>query len=175
MHPEVTSTPMRTCLQWGIPNDDSVVSNTWLVIHQGLKLHSLSGSLWRTEVIEPGRVSERVLGDPPLTTLDIAVDGSGERLNGDELNNCGRWLWFRPTVTALLGSYRGSSLSWFTRDTSVIGISSGHSVHFGLNDLGLINVYAKDIGPLPLWQQRFGLGQTLYLMGRFIRAFGIAA
>lgn len=145
----------------GFPNDDSVVSKTWSVKHQGRKLHSLSGSLWRTEVIEPGRFSERILGEPPLTKVDFAVDGSGERINGDELKNCGRWLWFRPTVTALLGSYRGSSLNWLTRDTGVIGISSAYSVHFGLNDFGLINVYAKDIGQLPLWQQRVWAGANV--------------
>lgn len=145
----------------GLPDDDSVVSKTWSIQHQGRKLHDLSGSLWKTEVVEPGRVSERVQGEAPLAKVDFAVDGSGERLNGDELEHCGRWLWFRPNVTALLGSYRGSSLRWFTRDTGVIGISSGHSVHFGLNDLGLINVYAKDIGQLPLWQQRVWAGANL--------------
>lgn len=145
----------------GLPDDDSVVSKTWSIQHQGRKLYDLSGSLWKTEVVEPGRVSERVQGESPLAKVDFAVDGSGERLNGDELEHCGRWLWFRPNVTALLGSYRGSSLRWFTRDTGVIGISSGHSVHFGLNDLGLINVYAKDIGQLPLWQQRVWAGANL--------------
>lgn len=145
----------------GLPDDDSVVSKSWSIQHQGRKLYDLSGSLWKTEVVEPGRISERVLGESPLAKVDFAVDGSGERLNGDELKHCGRWLWFRPNVTSLLGSYRGSSLGWFTRDTGVIGISSGHSVHFGLNDLGLINVYAKDIGQLPLWQQRVWAGANL--------------
>lgn len=145
----------------GLPSDDSVVSKTWSVKHQGRKLHNLRGSLWKTEVVEPGRVSERVMGEPPLTRVDFAIDGSGERLNGDELTGCGRWLWFRPTVTALLGSYRGSSLKWYTRDTGVIGISRGYGVHFGLNDLGLINVYAKDIGRLPLWQQRVWAGANV--------------
>ena len=145
----------------GFPSDDSVVSKTWSIKHQGRRLQRLSGSLWKTDVVEPGRISERVLGEPPLTRVDFAVDGSGERLNGDELESCGRWLWFRPTVTALLASYRGSSLSWYTRDTGSIGISRGYSVHFGLNDLGLINVYAKDIGHLPLWQQRIWAGANV--------------
>ena len=124
-----------------------------------------------TEVVEPGLVSERILGEPPLTRVDFAVDGSGGRLHGDELIDCGRWLWFRPTVTALLSSYRGSSLIEYTRDTGIIGISRGHSVHFGLNDLGLLNVYAKDIGQLPLWQQRCGQGQMWCRMGAFQPSF----
>lgn len=145
----------------GLPDDDSVVSKTWSIQHHGRKLYDLSGSLWKTEVVEPGRVSERVLGEASLARVDFAVNGSGERLNGDELEHCGRWLWFRPSVTALLASYRGSSLSWLTRDTGRIGISSGYSVHFGLNDLGLINVYAKDIAQLPSWQQRVWAGANL--------------
>ena len=145
----------------GFPNDDSVVSKSWSVKHQGRKLYNLRGSLWKTEVVEPGRVSERVMGEPPLTKVDFAVDGSGDRVNGDELITRGGWLWFRPTVSTLLSSYRGSSLSWFTRDTGLIGISRGNSVHFGLNDLGLINVYAKDIGQLPLWQQRLWAGANV--------------
>jgi hypothetical protein len=145
----------------GFPSDDSVVSKSWSIQHQGRKLHRLSGSLWKTEVIEPGRVSERVMGEAPLTRVDFAIDGSGERLSGGELSTTGRWLWFRPNVTALLSSYRGSSLEWFTRDTGFIGISRGYGVHFGLNDLGLINVYAKDIGQLPLWQQRVWAGANV--------------
>ncbi|URM26390.1 hypothetical protein LLY42_21005 [Pseudomonas frederiksbergensis] len=144
-----------------LPDDDSVVSKTWSIQHQGRKLQRLSGSLWKTEVVEPGRVSERVKGEPPLTKVDFAINGSGERLNGDELISSGGWLWFRPNVTALLGSYRGSSLRWFTQDTGAIGISSGYSVHFGLNALGLINVYAKDIGRLPPWQQRVWAGANV--------------
>lgn len=145
----------------GLPDDDSVVSKSWSVQHQGRKLYRLSGSLWKNDVVEPGRVSERVKGEPPPTQVDFAINGSGERLTGDQLTHSGAWLWFRPNVTALLGSYRGSTLTWFTRDTGTIGISEGNSVHFGLNDLGLINVYAKDIGLLPAWQQRVWAGANV--------------
>lgn len=145
----------------GLPDDDSVESKSWSIQHDGRKLHSLSGSLWVTEVVEPGRISERVKGEAPLTKVDFAINGSGERVSGDELASTGGWLWFRPHVTALLGSYRGSSLRWYTRDTGAIGISSGDSVHFGLNSLGLINVYAKDIGQLPPWQQRVWAGANV--------------
>ena len=145
----------------GFPNDDSVVSKSWTVQHQGKKLFSLRGSLWKTELVEPGRVSERVLGEQPPNRVDFAVDGSGERVDGAGLVDRGCWLWFRPSVTTLLSSYRGFSLSWCTRDTGFIGISRGYSVHFGLNDLGLINVYGKDIGQLPLWQQRVWAGANV--------------
>ncbi|CAI8911181.1 hypothetical protein [Pseudomonas sp. IT-P395] len=145
----------------GLPDDDSVVSKSWSIQHEGRKLHSLSGSLWMTEAVEPGRVSEKVKGETPLTKVDFAINGSGDRVSGDELASTGGWLWFRPSVTALLGSYRGSCLRWYTRDTGAIGISSGDSVHFGLNALGFINVYAKDIGQLPPWQQRVWAGANV--------------
>jgi hypothetical protein len=35
-----------------------------------------------------------------------------------------------------------------------VGIDENSTVHFGLNDVGLINVYAKDIGQLDDWQQK---------------------
>lgn len=150
----------------GFPDDDSVVSKSWSIQHEGRKLHALSGSLWMTEVVEPGRVSERVKGEAPLTKVDFAINASGERVSGDELASTGGWLWFRPNVTTMLGSYRGSCLRWYTRDTGTIGISSGDSVNFGLNSLGLINVYAKDIGRLPPWQQRVWAGSNVVPEGR---------
>ncbi len=36
-----------------------------------------------------------------------------------------------------------------------------HGVHFGVNELGLINVYAKDIGLLPEWQQQIWAGYNI--------------
>lgn len=94
----------------GLPDDDSVVSKSWSIQHKGRKLHSLSGSLWMAEVVEPGRVSERVKGDAPPTKVDFAINGSGERVSGDELASTGGWLWFRPSITALLGSYASPTI-----------------------------------------------------------------
>lgn len=145
----------------GFPNDDSVVSRSWTVKHQGKKLYTLRGSLWKNEVVEPGRVSERVLGEAPVGTVDFAIDASGERIGGSDLVDSGSWLWFRPSITTTLSKYRNFSLSWATRDTGFIGLTRGHRVHFGLNDLGFINVLAKDIGGLPLWQQRVWAGANV--------------
>ncbi|AXM95756.1 hypothetical protein GCM10011247_12490 [Pseudomonas plecoglossicida] len=145
----------------GFPNDDSVVSKSWTVKHQGKKLYIIRGSLWKNDVVEPGRVSERVLSEAPVGTVDFAIDGSGERIGGSRLADSGSWLWFRPSITTTLSKYRNFSLSWATRDTGFIGLTRNHSVHFGLNDLGLINVLGKDIGRLPLWQQRVWAGANV--------------
>jgi hypothetical protein len=44
---------------------------------------------------------------------------------------------------------RGGYLAWYTADTGKLGAAKPYSVHFGVNALGLINVYAKDISYLP--------------------------
>lgn len=48
--------------------------------------------------------------------------------------------------------HRGAKLHWHSGETGGIGAST--SVHFGLNGLGLITVFAKDIGRLDPWEQR---------------------
>jgi len=45
-------------------------------------------------------------------------------------------------------------LKWYTKDTGSISCAPAWGVHFGVNSLGLITVYAKDVGQLPLWQQQ---------------------
>lgn len=145
----------------GFPNDDSVVSRSWTVKHQGKKLYILRGSLWKNDVVEPGRVSERVLDEAPVGTVDFVINGSGERFGGSHLADSGSWLWFRPSITTTLSKYRNFSLSWATRDTGFIGLTRGHGVHFGLNDLGLINVFSEDMVRLPLWQQRVWAGANV--------------
>jgi len=42
-----------------------------------------------------------------------------------------------------------------------VGCSPDYTVHFGINSLGLLNVYAKDIGLLPEWQQRIWAGYNV--------------
>jgi hypothetical protein len=53
---------------------------------------------------------------------------------------------------------RGGGVTWYTRDTGGVRCSPDYAVHFGVNDLGLVNVYAKDIALLPEWQQRIWAG-----------------
>jgi hypothetical protein len=59
-----------------------------------------------------------------------------------------------------LAHRRGGSLSWYTRDTGSVTCSPDYGVHFGVNDLGLVNAYAKDVAVLPEWQQRIWAGHN---------------
>lgn len=140
------------------PTDDSTTLSSWSVKHQGRKLFEVSGELWRTEVVPPGRTSERVLGEDISSSVEFIVDPSGERLTAPQLVDETRWLWFRPNILMTMNGYRGASLKWFTRYTGSIGFTHGTAIHFGINDLGLLNVFAKDIGMLPTWQQQVWAG-----------------
>ena len=94
-----------------------------------------------------------VRGDKVASTVSFIIDAEGKQVLSDTLRDSGRWLWFKPTVISALISKRSGSLKMYTRDTGGIELS-GHSVHFGVNSIGLITVYAKDIALLPEWQQR---------------------
>ena len=122
---------------------------------KGRKLYRVNGELWRNEWVEPSEISSIVCDDKVKSTYSFFTDNSGKTENGDDLDNGkSRWLWFKASVVNEILSNRGGSLSWYTRDTGGIESSSGYDVHFGINEIGLINVFAKDIGLLPNWQQK---------------------
>lgn len=123
---------------------------------QGPTLLRVEGEYWREEWIEPADRSERVRGDDPIDQILYIVDAAGNRKPGPELDDedIGRWLWFTPGVITSLLRVRGAKLDWYTHDTGSVHASYGYSVHFGVNEIGLVNVYAYDIARLPMWQQR---------------------
>ncbi|QSF55660.1 hypothetical protein [Brevundimonas fontaquae] len=49
--------------------------------------------------------------------------------------------------------HRGSRLQWASAETGAVGAAEA-PLHFGLNERGLINVFAKDVGRLQAWEQR---------------------
>lgn len=93
--------------------------------------------------------------------MTFIVDADGAKDLAGNLKSSGRWLWFRPDVITGLAHRRGGGLSWYTRDTGAVWCVSGYSVHFGVNPLGFVNVYAKDIALLPEWQQRIWAGYNV--------------
>lgn len=111
------------------------------------------GALWRTEWVLPGAVSTRVRGDadPHISTFALANDGT--RVPASVLGKSIDWLFFAPTVVLPLMRHRGGQLRWFSQETGLLGATK-YGVHFGLNTLGLITVFAKDIGNLAAWEQR---------------------
>lgn len=146
----------------GIPTDKNIKSSSWEKGFKGKKLYRVQGELWRTEWIEPSNVSPRVKGDKLPPTAFYTVDEKGTRENKEALIDSGRWLWFKPEVIMALAHCRGGKLAWYTRDTGSVTCSPEYSgVHFGVNKLGLINVYAKDVALLPDWQQQIWAGHNV--------------
>lgn len=111
------------------------------------------GALWRTEWVEPGTVSTRVRGDPDPQTVNFAVDADGTRLGPDALERSTSYLYFNPGIVSALLRYRGGHLRWFTAETGGLGATAS-GIHFGVNELGLINIFAKDINRIDAWEQR---------------------
>ncbi len=109
------------------------------------------GALWRSEWVQSGNVSSRVRGDTEPANASFVIDVDGNRATGKQLPH-GVYLYFDLAVANGLLRHRGSKFGWYTGETGGIGAVS--VVHFGLNDLGLVVVLAKDIGQLPQAEQR---------------------
>jgi hypothetical protein len=137
----------------GIPINDNTTGDSWEREFTGRKLYRVWGELWRNELILPGKYSPKVRDDEVPSTVYFTIDADGSKVCGRDLN-CGKWLWFKPDVVMALCHRRGGNLSFFTAQTGSVTCSPGEGVHFGINELGFVNVYAKDIGWLPEWQQQ---------------------
>jgi len=146
---------------FSFPAGDNAKSQNWRVKSEGTKLFRVMGKLWKSEWIEPADRSPRVRRDAVPATVYFLTDASGKRENRDTLAAQGKWLWFRPDVVNALLRFRDSSLQWYTRDTGAVGANSDSTVHFGINAIGLVNVYAKDMGLLDDWQQQVWAAHTV--------------
>ncbi len=140
------------------PTDESITSKSWTVASHGRKLIMVQGELWKTEWVEPAAHSPRVRGDQLPAAVFFLTDNSGTRENAETLKSGGRWLWFRPEVIMALAHRRGGALECGSREIGHVRCSPSYDVTFGVNALGLINAYAKDIALLPEWQQRLWAG-----------------
>lgn len=142
----------------GIPTNENTKGGSWEREFEGRKLFRILGELWRNEIIEPGKHSPVVRGDGVPSNVYFIIDAEGTRVCGKDLIKSGKWLWFKPELMMALYHRRGGSLSFYTEQTGSVSCFYGYGVHFGVNDLGLINVYAKDVGRLPEWQQQIWAG-----------------
>lgn len=145
----------------GIPTDDNTKGDSWEREFEGRKLYRVLGELWRNEVIEPGKQSPKVRGDKVESTSYFIIDAAGAKTCGRDLIDAGKWLWFKPEVIMALSHRRGGKLSFYTQQTGAVACSYGSGVHFGVNELGYVNVYAKDVGLLPEWQQQIWAGYNI--------------
>lgn len=137
-----------------LPQNENVKSESWEEQYEGEKLYNIIGELWRNEIVEPGKQSPKVRKDDIPSSVTFIIDAEGNKVPCADLIHSGKWLWFKPEVIMALCHRRGGQLSFYTQQTGLVACSYGNGIHFGVNDLGLINVFAKDVAYLPEWQQR---------------------
>lgn len=130
------------------PTDENTRSEKWDVKPTGKELTHAMGEIWKKEWIEPALKSPRVRGDRVPSKLEFIVDNEGKTETSETLESPSRWLWFHPDVINDLLKKRTGVLTWHSEDTGNIGGAWHRSVHFGVNSIGLVNVYAKDIAIL---------------------------
>jgi hypothetical protein len=133
---------------YGFPTDETSYSESYNVEPKGRKLVHAIGEIWKREWITPSAKSPRVRRDKVPSKIEFIVDNEGNTETSGTLSGPSRWLWFHPNVITDLLKKRAGVLSWYTRDTGNVGGAWNRSVHFGVNSIGLINVYAKDIGQM---------------------------
>lgn len=137
--------------------DGNIASKSSAGVHtdKGLRFFA-SGTLWRGEWIEPANESCRLRGSEPRDHLYVFTDGSGRNVDLATLDDedVGKYLWFNPSVVPALLAVRGSKLIWYTENTGGVSALPDSPVHFGINKLGLVNVYAYDVARRPLWERR---------------------
>lgn len=143
------------------PTNENVKSEFYEQSFKGKKLYRIMAELWKYEWINPAKTSPITLGHKENIDIFYIVDAVGNKESGKELTKGGKWLWFKPDLVPALLSKRGGFLKWYSKDTGSISCAPAWGVHFGVNDLGLITVYAKDIGNLPLWQQQIWAGHNV--------------
>jgi hypothetical protein len=153
--------PMEDVPLLGLPTEGETESESYTLRPSGQRLFRIQGELWRREWVRPAAVSTRIRGDSVPPSVQFITDAEGTRETRQTLASGGKWLWFRPEVIEALLGVRGGGLTWYTRDTGAVRCSPDYGVHFGMNRLGLINVYAKDIVLLPEWQQRLWAGHNI--------------
>lgn len=143
------------------PTNENVKSEFYERSFKGKKLYRIMSELWKYEWINPSKTSPITLGHEENIDIFYIVDAVGNKESGKELTTGGKWLWFSPELVLALLSKRGGFLNWYSKDTGSLSCAPAWGVHFGVNDLGFITVYAKDIGELPLWQQQIWAGHNI--------------
>ncbi len=137
-----------------LPSNDNVEYEFSEKKFDGDKLYRPFAELWKYDWINPGATSPIALGEDLNIDIFYIVDSAGNKQRAMDLKSGGKWLWFKPELARTLLEVRGGFLKWYTKNTGSISCAPAYGVHFGVNDLGLIIVYAEDVAKLPIWQQQ---------------------
>ncbi|MEA3272627.1 MAG: hypothetical protein U9P90_03080 [Patescibacteria group bacterium] len=136
-------------------NEENTESKSWTRGFDGKKLFRIEGEVWKSDFVFPSQKSSIILDSEDTTDkYSYITKADGCKETAKKLIDSGKYLWFRPDVVNSILSNRDTTLSWYTRDTGGIGFNRYGLVHFGVNKIGMITVYVKDICLLPDWQQK---------------------
>ena len=139
-------------------SDAMATSSFTRKVSEERKLYRVVGGVWRDEWVEPGARSTRIRHDEPQPPIAFVVDAAGKKQTAKSLIESGTWLWFKPDLVRALVDRRGGALEWYTKETGGVKGSPDSRIPFGINSLGLVNAYAKDVALLPEWLQRVWAG-----------------
>lgn len=132
-------------------NETNVESKNWIRGFKGKKLYRIEGEVWKNDFVFPALKSSIILNDEAHEEYSYIVDAAGSKEKAKNLIDSGKYLWFKPEVVNSILANKETSLSWYTKDTGGIGFTRWGLIHFGINQIGLITVYAKDVVLLPDW------------------------
>jgi hypothetical protein len=113
------------------------------------RLKHIISDYWQNDWIAPGTTSTRIRKDILPSMVSFIVDNSESTVNSNDLRDEGRWIWFRPTVVNELISKPYGYIEMHSQELGNVGRAKCNSVTFGVNELGLVVAYAKDIALLP--------------------------
>ncbi len=106
----------------------------------------------RTEWMAPARRQRRMTFEEE-GELAFICEADGRKKKGNALAYPPRYLWFSNGILQKIFGTRGGWVKWITQETGLIGFDGESGVHFGVNRIGLVNVFAKDIVEMVWWQQ----------------------
>ena len=108
--------------------------------------------LRRTEWIAPSRTQRRMPFDCD-GDLSFICEADGRTKKAHSLIHPARYLWFKNSVLKEWHSMRSGKVQWLTQETGLVKYGGEPGVHFGINKLGHVNVFAKDIAECAWWKQ----------------------
>lgn len=135
-------------------SEKNIESKSWEQGFNGRKLYRVEGEVWKNDFVFPAPKSSIILNNDATEEHSYIIDAAGTKEKAKNLIDSGKYLWFKPQVVNSILSNKETSLTWYTKDTGGIGFTRWGLIHFGINQIGLITVYAKDIALLPDWQQK---------------------
>lgn len=136
-------------------DEKNVESKSWTQGFSGKKLFRIEGEVWKNDFVFPSLGSSIILDNKDNNEeYKYIIDASGNKETSKKLIDSGKYLWFKPEVINSILTNRDTDLSWYTKDTGGVGFNRWGLIHFGVNKIGLVTIYAKDIALLPDWQQK---------------------